>query len=196
MHIGVDVDGVLRKLMESLRREYLKDFPGREDDIVSANDLDYWDIRKLVPDDESGLGRELEVYCLEQPDTAYRCFRNADPISGSVAAMGRLYHDVSFNDHVLSICTSQYHPWQKEATVEWLHEYNVPFDNIILTGSGKDHFGLDMLFDDRVKNCVAVEQNGGMGVVKKRNYNKEGRDRVSAAVDAIDEYRELMLRIS
>ena len=191
MHIGVDVDGVLRKLMESLRREYLKDFPDRREKIVKAENLEYWDIRKLAPGDPSGLGRKLEVFCLEQPETAYRCFRNADPISGSIEAMGRLYKE-NTKEHVISICTSQYHPWQKEATVEWLHEYNVPFDNVILTGSGKGHFGLDFLIDDKVKNCMAVEQDGGTGVVKKRSYNEGDRHKASAAVDSIDEYRSLI----
>jgi len=196
MHIGVDVDGVLRKLMESLRREYLKDFPERKDDIVEANDLDYWDIRKLAPGDESGLGEELEVFCLEQPETSFRCFRNADTIDGEIEAMGRLYHDAKFNDHVVSICTSQYHSWQKEATMEWLHEHNVPFDNVIMTATGKRHFALDMLLDDRVKNCKAVEQSGGAGVLRRRNYNKDGRGRISASVGSVDKYREIMLRLS
>jgi 5'(3')-deoxyribonucleotidase len=193
MHIGIDVDGVLRKLIHSLRREYLKDYPEQEANIVSADNLEYWDIRKLAPGDELGLGKELEVYCLEQPKTSYRCFRNADVVEDSIREMGKLYHDASFNDHVVSICTSQYHPWQKEATTEWLHEYNVPFDNVIMTGSGKGHFGLDMLFDDRVKNCVAVEQDGGTGVVRERAYNKGARSRVSASAGSVDEFRKIML---
>lgn len=193
MHIGIDVDGVLRRLIHSLRREYLKDYPNRASDIVPADDLEYWDIRKLAPGDELGLGEELETYCLEQPETSYRCFRNADVVEGSIREMGKLYHDASFNDHVVSICTSQYHPWQKEATTEWLHEYNVPFDNVIMTGSGKGHFGLDMLLDDRVKNCVAVEQDGGIGVVRKRSYNKEARKKVSASASSVDEFRKVML---
>lgn len=197
MHIGVDVDGVMRRLMHSLRREYLKDYPEKEDQVVPADDVEYWDIRKLAPDDESGLGKELEVYCLEQPDTAYRCFRNADPFPGSIEAMGRLYHDAKFNDHVVSICTSQYYPWQKEATLEWLHDYNVPFDNVIMTGTGKGHFGLDIHLDDRVKNCVAVEQNGGVGVLKKMNYNEEpwangGWKKISHRAPDIDEFRVIV----
>lgn len=193
MHIGIDVDGVLRKLIHSLRREYLKDYPKQKANIVSADNLEYWDIRKLAPGDELGLGKELEVYCLERPETSYRCFRNADVVEGSIREMGKLYHDASFNDHVVSICTSQYHPWQKEATTEWLHEYNVPFDNVIMTGSGKGHFGLDMLLDDRVKNCVAVEQDGGTGVIRERAYNKGGRSRASASAKSVDEFRKIML---
>ncbi len=191
MHIGVDVDGVLRRFMGSVRREWLKKHPEDESRLVSAYDVEYWDIRKVA--DSHQLGKRIEDFALEFPNSSFKCFRNADPFEGEIAAMERLYHDASFEDHVVSICTSQYNPWQKEATVEWLHEYGVPFDNVILTGSGKGHFGFDALLDDRVKNCRAVEQNGGLGVLKEMKYNSASDLRASA--ENIDVYRKIVLNL-
>lgn len=195
MHIGVDVDGVLRRLIESIRREWLKERPKDQGKLVKPENLEYWDIRKLAKNDRYGLGERIENFALEFANSSFKCFRNADPFDGEVAAMERLYHDANFEDHVVSICTSQYNPWQKEATIEWLHEHNVPFDNVIMTGSGKGHFGLDVLFDDRVKNCRAVEQNGGVGVLKEMKYNKPKRDKVRASANSVDKFRKLVLNL-
>lgn len=191
MHIGVDVDGVLRRFMGSVHREWLKRHPEDEDKLVDPYDVEYWDIRKIA--DTHKLGERIEEFALNVPNSSFDCFRNADCFDGEIQAMERFYHDATFEDHVVSICTSQDNPWQKEATVEWLHEYDVPFDNVILTGSGKGHFGLDALFDDRVKNCRAVEQNGGLGVLKKMEYNN--RDKVRASANSVDQYRKIILNV-
>lgn len=190
MHIGVDVDGVLRKFLSSVRREFVKDHPDLESEIITVEDVKYWDIRKLAKTDELGLGQRIEDFALSDPDGSYRCFRNADPIEGEVEAMKRLYHDANFRGHIVSICTSQKNPWQKEATVGWLHEHEVPFDNVILADSEKGNFGLDAIFDDRVKNCVSVKQNGGVGVLKQMDYNE---DDFSPSANSIEQFKNHIL---
>ena len=54
----------------------------------------------------------------------------------------------------------------------------------------KGNFGLDILFDDRVKNCRAVEQSGGIGVLKNRKYNDESEVRYSA--NSIEGFHKLI----
>lgn len=193
MHIGVDVDGVLRRLVQSIRREFLKDFPKAEDKLKTCDNLEFWDIRKLSTDPK--LGKYIEKYALEEPEASFRCFRNADPFGGEIEAMERLYHDAKFEDHIVSICTSQYNPWHKRATVRWLQEHEVPYDNVILNGSDKGIYGLDCLLDDRVKNCMSVEQNGGRGALKLMNYNKEKRKSgdITFHCNSVDQFRKAIL---
>jgi len=105
-------------------------------------------------------------------------------------------NDAQHNGHTVSICSSQKSPWQREATVQWLSEHEVPCDSVILTGDGKGHFGLDIIFDDRVKNCKSVEQNGGTGVLKSMKYNLkpfENSNSVDTRLSSIDEFRNFVL---
>ena len=194
MHIGVDIDGVLRRLVTSIRREFLKDFPEAEGKLKSADNLEFWDIRKVAKDPR--LGKIVEKYALENPETSFRCFRNADPFGGQIEAMERLYHDAKFEDHFVSICTSQYNPWHRTATLEWLQEHEVPHDNIIFNATDKGIYGLDTLLDDRVKNCLSVEQNGGRGALKLMRYNKEKRKEANVTFhcESIDQFRKSILQ--
>ena len=193
MHIGVDVDGVLRRLVQSIRREFIKDFPKAKSKLKSSDNLEFWDIRKLAEDPR--LGEIVEEYALERKESSFRCFRNADPFEGEIAAMERLYHDAKFEDHYVSICTSQYNPFHKRATLEWLLEHDVPYDNVIFNATDKGIYGLDVLLDDRVKNCLSVEQNGGRGALKLMRYNRQKRksQNVSFRCESIDQYRKSIL---
>ena len=191
MHIAIDVDGVLRRLIPSIRREFLKDYPEEEPNIEPASSLDAWGVEKLAKTEQ--LGQRLRDFAFANPETSFRCFRNADPIDGAPQAIGSFYKDLKGRDHVLSICTSQPNAWQRQATLEWLHDNFIALDNVIMTGTGKGHFGLDYLFDDRIKNCAAVEQNGGTGVLRNRTYNREGRDQISQTADSVSEYKSIVL---
>jgi hypothetical protein len=110
--------------------------------------------------------------------------------------MRRLYYDAQENGHTVSICSSQGTPWQRKATTEWINEHEIPCDATILTGDGKGHFGIDLMFDDRVKNCRAVEQSGGVGVLKDMKYNRSASGEVSHRVGSVDDFRKTMLSLS
>jgi 5'(3')-deoxyribonucleotidase len=193
MHIGVDVDGVLRRLVTSIRQEFIKDFPQAKSKLKSPKNLEFWDIRKVAKN--SKLGKIVEKYALEKPESSFRCFRNADPFAGEIAAMERLYHDAKFEDHIVSICTSQYEPWHRRATLGWIQEHEIPHDNIIFNATDKGIYGLDALLDDRAKNCKSVEQSGGVGALKLMKYNENNRQGLSYHCENIDVFREAILKI-
>lgn len=191
MHIGIDVDGVLRRLVANIKKEFLKDHPKEKSNFRPVSSLETWGIENLAESEE--LGQKIREFAFSNPKTSFRCFRNADVVPGTPKEVAKLYKELKEENHVLSICTSQSNVWQRQATMEWLHENLIPFDNVIMTGTGKGHFGLDYLFDDRVKNCVAVEQNGGRGVLKNRTYNRHGKERLPKNADTVTEYKNIIL---
>lgn len=189
MHIGVDVDGVLRKLLPSIVREYIKDYPEEASKFVDADQVQAWGVDKLVRGDAS-LKVDIGTYAFENPESAFRCFANADTFDGCVRDMGRLYSEAKPEGHVISICTSQPNAWQRQATAKWLDDNNIPFDNLIMSATGKGHYALDTLLDDKVKNVEAVEQNGGVGVLKEMEYNA---DDYAPSANSVDEFRQIIL---
>lgn len=189
MHIGIDVDGVLRKLLPSIVREYIKDHPEEASKFVDTDQVQDWAVDKLVRRDSS-LQVDLGTYAFENPESAFRCFANADPFKGAVQDMGRLYSQAKSEGHIISICTSQPNPWQRQATAKWLDDNNVPFDNLIMSATGKGHYGLDTLFDDKVKNVEDVEQSGGVGVLKEMEYNA---DNYGPSASSVEEFHQVIL---
>lgn len=168
LHIGVDIDGVLRALLPSIRREYVRIYPDREKYLKKG--IDSWGIRNMSTDEK--IGKHLQDVSLNNPFFSFRCFANADPIPGQISQLRDLYNRAQKSGDSVSLCTSQDQPWKRAATLTWVSRHDVPHDDLIMTATGKGHFGLDFHFDDRVKHCEDVEQSGLHGVLKMREYNE------------------------
>lgn len=188
MHISVDVDGILRMFLYSVVEEYTKHHPDNARDLVDFDEIDEWGMTKLASNQE--VGEHLLSFSMENPQTSFECFRNANPWPGSIDAMERLYETVHEQGDNLSLITSQKTPWQRQATVEWVHEHEVPFDNIIMTATGKGHFGVDAILDDRTKNVLSVHPSAEYPVLMNKPYNDS--EPCPYAVTSVDEYRELI----
>jgi len=188
LHVGIDVDGVIRDLVPSVRREYVRAYPDREKYLIDIDDFDKWNIRNLATDPK--IGQHIEHMALKDPSFSFRCFVNADPIPNQVNQVRYLYDKVKSNDDILSICTSQGSSWKRASTLVWLNHHDVLHDDLIMTNSGKGHFGLDFHFDDRVKHCESVKQTGIHGVLKSRRYNMEKEYSVRA--DSVKEYTDFI----
>ena len=188
MHVGIDVDGVLRALLRGIRSEYVKDYPEREKYLIEPEAVDSWGIEKMATNEK--VGQHMKQMSLHDPKFSFRCFYHAPPIEGEVKAVERLYEDLNSKGHIVSICTSQDENPRRVASAMWLMDNAVPYDNLITAASAKGNFGLDILFDDRVKNCRAVEQSGGIGVLKNRKYNDESEVRYSA--NSIEGFHKLI----
>lgn len=193
MHIGIDVDGVLRELLEGIHKHYAEKYPGRAKYLIDPEDVDTWGIEKMATDKK--VGEHMADISLHDPEFSFRCFYKCPAIDGEVEAMNRMYDDLSQKGHVISICTSQGENPRRVATAMWLMDHGVKYDNLIMSDSSKGDFDLDVLFDDRAKNCVAVEQNGGVGVIRSQPYNEKRRSEVTAAVGSISDLHELVLKI-
>lgn len=189
MHIGIDVDGVLRELLVGIRNQYARKYPSREKYLVEPEEVDEWGIRKMATREDIGL--HMEEISLHDPKFSFRCFFRCPAIAGQIEQVKRLYRDLS-DEHVVSICTSQDEHPRRVATSMWLMDHGVRSDNVIMSGSSKGDFDIDVLFDDRVKNCVAVEQNGGVGVLKKQKYNEGSRKSVGYSADSISEFHSIV----
>lgn len=187
-HIGVDLDNVLRDFIPSVYREYVKDYPERERYLTKPENFGHYNLSKMSSDEE--IGEHLIHLSLKDPEFSFRVFRNADPLPGQVSQLRSLYEEAKEHDDRVTICTAQPEPWKRDATLQWMVEHDVPHDDVILTGSGKDHFGLDCIFDDRVKNCKAVERTGSFAVLKRRNHNYDSSYPLQA--EQVKQYKNLI----
>lgn len=189
MHISIDVDGILRMFLYSVVEEYEKHHPDKAQHLVDFEDINEWGMTKLAT--RRDVGEHLLTFSMEDPKTSFECFRNAQPWPGSLGRVKILYETVHDHGDKLSMITSQKTPWQRKATMEWLHEHEVPFDNVIMTATGKGDFGVDAILDDRTKNVLGAAEGGAQyPVLMNKPYNNA--DLCPYVVSDIDEYRKVI----
>jgi len=168
--------------------EYRKHHPDKAQYLVDFDDIHEWGMTKLATRED--VGEHLLRFSMENPKTSFECFRNADPWPGSIGEMEALYLTVHENGDKLSLITSQKTPWQRKATMEWVHEHEVPFDNVIMTATGKGDFGVDAILDDRTKNVMATVDDARYPVLMNKPYNDS--EPCPYVVGSIEEYEEVI----
>jgi len=189
MHISVDVDGIIRMFLYNVVEEYKKRHPDKAQHLVDFDDIQDWGMTKLAT--RKDVGEHLLTFSMEDPKTSFECFRNAKSWPGSIGEMESLYRTVHNHGDHLSLITSQKTPWQRRATMEWVHEHEVPFDNVIMTSMGKGDFGVDSILDDRTKNVLAAKDGGARyPVLMDKPYNRSGP--CPYVVNSIGEYEEVI----
>lgn len=185
MHVSIDIDGIMRMFLYSVVEEYKKHHPEKARYLIDFDDIDEWGMKKLAS--RQDVGEHLLAFSMEEPQTSFECFRNADPWPGSISKVENLYEVVHQHGDILSLLTSQRTPWQQQATMEWIHEHELPYDNIIMTSTGKGSFGVDALLDDRTKNVMAANRGGAKyAVLMNKPYNDS--DPCPYVVNDIDDY--------
>lgn len=187
LHVGFDVDGVLRNLVKHTIESFAEDYPDYAPFLADPKKVDKWHANEWLSVKNPEVGQALFDYLLENEETGYQCFRNAAPYE-EVFDFSRLFKILKHIGAEVSICTHQKHWWQKIATIEWIHEHKIPHDNIILVNKDKGHFGLDYLVDDHVLNIQRVNQTGGTGILYLQNWNKRRIHDVKFAVNTLKEY--------
>jgi hypothetical protein len=139
------------------------------------------------------MKRAFGKYCFENPKTSYRVFRHSPAFEQEVQMMRDAYDMFKKAGMEVSICTTQKRPHQKLATLQWLQEHAIPYDNVIMVNDLKGHFGLDWLLDDHLKNIIDMDRSDGSGVLRVRSYNRYKLNRVKRSVESIKEYADMII---
>lgn len=171
MRIGIDIDNVISNFDETLLNEYLlhdKDLRGNG--IINKN-ADY--IRKGMFD----WSEEEEKYFYK--NNIERIAKKLTLIEGSKEYIDKLRKD----GHSIYIITGRdngeyTNPYNM--TKEWLDNYNINYDKLILTDAYDKHAktkkcignSIDIIIDDSVHICTDCIKNGITAILMDTPYNK------------------------
>lgn len=138
MRIGIDLDDVTRDFTTAWRNAYEDRFGV----LVSKEDVTEWDLSHCThfPNREA-FWKWIET---EQP----RIFHTLEPMPGALEGIARLKAD----GHIIVIITSQF-TWAASSALEWLEQYNVPYDELYVTDD-KPKIKCDVYIDDGHHNIV------------------------------------------
>lgn len=154
MRIGVDIDGVLRDLCDSLLVQYHKDFPNHEVEAITR-----WDLHHFFP-----VGKMIYPYAFDVK--AKEVFEDAEPYPGAYAAMVALKE----RGHEIIYVTTQ--PRGKEIhTLNWLLKHCFPYDGLVFTGI-KDITNCDVYIDDGPHNIKALRDAGRLAFCFDQPWNR------------------------
>lgn len=171
MRIGIDIDNVISNFDETLLNEYLlhdKDLRGNG--IINKN-ADC--IRKSMFD----WSEEEEKYFYK--NNIERIAKKLTLIEGSKEYIDKLKKD----GHFIYIITGRDNGEYKDPytmTKEWLDNYNINYDKLILTDAYDKHAkaekcienSIDIIIDDSVHICKDCIKNGITAILMDTAYNK------------------------
>ena len=171
MRIGIDIDNVISNFNEVLLNEYLlHDKELNNNGIINKN-ADY--IRKGMFDWPS-----------EEEESFYK--NNIERIAKSLTVIdgAKEYIDkLKVDGHVIYIITGRDNGEYSEPynmTKEWLNNYNIHYDKLILTNAHNKHEktikclenSIDIMIDDSVSICKDCTENGITTILMDTPYNK------------------------
>ncbi len=191
-HVGVDCDGILRNFHESAFRFFFQEYPHLKEYFKSPPVPTAWGLKSAMKTFDEEVYSQFREFAFENVESSYKVFRRAEPFD-EVSEFSRYYNMLKKAGGRVSICTTQKEAWHRVATVQWLENSAVNFDEIILSGGEKGHFGLDYHIDDKWQNIAAVESSGGEGYMLLRKWNKDSTNRVDNTVSDIKEFVDRIL---
>jgi len=151
-----------------------------------------WGFKSALKDFDKEVYDKLTSFVFEDVESSYKVFRNDKTFDG-IEEFSRFYKMLKKAGGQISICTTQKEPWHRIATLQWLENSSIVYDNVILAGDKKGHFGLDYHIDDKWENIAAVEKTGGTGYLLKRKWNSKSRNRVKNKIDSLERYVKAVL---
>lgn len=163
-YLGFDLDGVIYNFVKSLR-EFIYETKGRALDTMP--DAESWNFFE----DQWGLTKK-QYYSLVVNGIKYDGFlRTGDQISGSKAALEYIAN--IRKDKIVIVTARNYHGIEsisREATLHWLEENEIPFDDLIMTHN-KTGFNFDAMFDDAPHNIEALVESGENPIIFHQAWN-------------------------
>lgn len=191
-HVGFDCDGVLRNLHETAFDYFFKEYPNLKKHFKDPPTPTSWGFKSSMKTFDPEVWETFNSFVFGEVESSYKVFRNAKSYP-ETSDFSRYYKMIKKAGGIVSICTTQKESWHKIATLQWLENSDVVFDNVILAEGKKGKFGLDYHIDDKWENITAVEGSDGVGFLLKRPWNKNSRNRVKRKVDSIESYvREVL----
>lgn len=161
MVIKIDIDGVLRNILDTMCRIYNEDF---------CTTIKEEDVKKYHVDEAFTLIKErIGISGVEYffDDNGFRIFRCSRPYEGVRDAMKKL-HEMG---HKIIIVSFQRSHENRIDTLEWLNSNNIYYDDICFT-KDKDIVKGDIMVDDNPEFLYQLTDNC-QPVLIDMPYNKE-----------------------
>ena len=175
--IGLDVDGVLRNLMDEINKVFRRPYPEHITD-EPAYTYDFPHIRMPLKD-------KFDIIFNKYPKDI---FLKAKPYQNTISQFKLLKKWAAQNNMILACATSQ-EPHLIPFTFSWLGKYNLVFDEVYIT-KDKGNIGLDYLIDDAPYNYENWLKNGNPEqnfFLMSREWNQETKatNRIKELADII-----------
>lgn len=153
LNIHHDCDGVLRDFYPYALEFFLKRYPKFKKYVLPINKTTGWTFKGNFQNKKVGLQAEkiMEKLFFKNPKTSYQVFRNPkalispDEWKKHVNILRKKYPECR-----IVISTHQYSSAAKLATIEWLDEHKIIYDDLIFTDQ-KHFFDGHFLLDDKVE---------------------------------------------
>jgi len=176
MDILLDVDGVLRNIVDVLIRIYRRELDPTT--TITHKDIKMFDVRPAMP-----LVEDPKQFFFI--DHAAEVFGTALPYPGVIAAINEMYED-----HDIHIVTNQF-PGNESITLNWLWNWEIPYHSISFI---KDKTRLsdagDVLLDDKLKTLLDFRVvKGAIPVCHSQPWNSEWD---GLRVGSLQEFNELL----
>ena len=158
MIIGVDVDGVLRNLIDSLNVYWEK----KNEEALRFETVDGWNIERYYQG-----GKDVRKFLFDSTWTE-AIYKEALPYSDNCDDLDKIPEE-----HRVHIITAN---WGKlfEYTKEWLDNHSIGYD-LLISSNSKTECEFDILIDDKpttIEDCWRV---GKCGILMDRPWNKQYR---------------------
>jgi len=160
MRVGVDIDGVLADSL-SLWLKELNSYFNKNIQVPQTNLRDICAAYEISEEDLEAFIRERGSFFVTEPK----------PLPGATYYLNEIK-----KNHDIFIISARDESYGKE-TREWLHKYNLPYDEILLlgshdkTGACLDN-GLHVMIDDMLKVSMEVSSAGVPVVLMDAPYNQ------------------------
>jgi len=195
LHVGFDVDGVLRELRNRVIDVYKEEYP-KYGQFFKKGISNSWSFRRSMKPYNNSVYQHFDDKMFNNPSkkVVRKVYRDAEAYSEARNHFSKYYNILNAAECEVSICTHQPIYSRAEATVEWLQLHSIPYDNVIVTRNGdKSIFGLDFLLDDKPQNILDVSSSGGTGVLMLQPWNKTETSKVKYTARSINDYLKIVI---
>lgn len=166
-----DIDGVIRNFDECAFDFVKKKYPKIKKYIKPKNKVDGWSIENFITDER--LVPFLHKVFFENPKTSYEIFYNASSLISPIEWLEH-YKWLKKENYNVTLCSAQFGDHMKIATINWIRENNIVYDDIILVNESESkHIYGDIILDDKPMTIEDFNKVGKPAVIKKRYYNKK-----------------------
>jgi 5'(3')-deoxyribonucleotidase len=195
LHVGFDVDGVLRKLRDRVIDVYKEEHP-EYGQFFKKGISNSWSFKRSMKPFNGSVYEHFDEKMFNNPSKTVvrKVYREAEAYGEARNHFSKYYNILNAAECEVSICTHQPVYSRAEATVKWLRFHSIPYDNVIVTRNGdKSIFGLDFLLDDKPQNILDVSSSGGTGVLMLQPWNKTKTSNVKYTARSINDYVKIVI---
>jgi len=194
-----DADGVLRDFHGYAMELFHNKYPEYKQYQVPANQIRGWQFEdEYWPLDKAKEVDQLMTELFFGGEFTYEVFRHAPSLVTEEQWSNHIVQlKNAFPNCRIVISTHQYTLESKIATLEWLDENGIGYEDLLFTGE-KDLFGAHYLLDDKPQMVERFNNNGSVGVLLKRErgngwYRRKHPDITFGMVDSLEEFTKSVL---